>query len=165
MTTFLLFVPASTRWLGWRKTENPLRDRLGRFCDIYCTVILRYAFALRVISDIFESSERYGPSAYNCVYVNTWRVCQTRVHKSLIEPFARHSFCLFGGIRLSPQRTKTSESTASFLFITSRTMDNYRNSPTDVLLLFKKGLERASVNWSNLWISKAYFPANKMNSM
>ena len=32
------------------------RDRLGRFCDIYCTVILRYSFALRVISDILWSS-------------------------------------------------------------------------------------------------------------
>ena len=29
---------------------------LGRFCDIYCTVILRYSFALRVISDILWSS-------------------------------------------------------------------------------------------------------------
>ena len=40
------------------------RDRLGRFCDIYCAVILRYSFALRVISDIPWGScfsESYGP--------------------------------------------------------------------------------------------------------
>ena len=37
------------------------RDRSGRFCDIYCAVILRYSFALR--SDILWSScfESYGP--------------------------------------------------------------------------------------------------------
>ena len=36
---------------------------IGRFCDIYCAVILRYSFALRVISDILWSScfESYGP--------------------------------------------------------------------------------------------------------
>ena len=31
------------------------RDRLGRFCDIYCAVVLRYFFASRVISDILWS--------------------------------------------------------------------------------------------------------------
>ena len=32
--------------------------RLGRFCDIYCAIILRYSFALRVISDILWSRLR-----------------------------------------------------------------------------------------------------------
>ena len=62
--TFLLFAPASTKWLGWRKDRTSPRDRLGRFCDIYCAVILRHSFALRVISDILWSScfsESYGP--------------------------------------------------------------------------------------------------------
>ena len=31
--------------------------------------------------------------------------------------------------------------------------------------LKKERLERASMNWSNLWISKAYFYANQMNCM
>ena len=48
-----------------RMTQNrkSRRDRLGRFCNIYCTVILRYSFALRVISDILWSScsESFGP--------------------------------------------------------------------------------------------------------
>ena len=52
MMLFLLFTPPSKRWLGWRETEN----RSGRFCDIYCTVILRYSFALGVISEILWSS-------------------------------------------------------------------------------------------------------------
>ena len=65
MMTFLLFAPASTKWLGWRKNRKSRRDRLGRFCDIYCAVILRYSFALRVISDILWSScfERHSLSA------------------------------------------------------------------------------------------------------
>ena len=36
MMTFLLFAPA--KWLGWRKDRKSRRDRLGRFCDIYCAV-------------------------------------------------------------------------------------------------------------------------------
>ena len=65
MMTFLLFAPASTKWLGWRKNRKSRRDRLGRFCDIYCAVILRYSFALRVISDILWSScfERHSLNA------------------------------------------------------------------------------------------------------
>ena len=35
MMTFLLFAPAST------KDRKSRRDRSGRFCDIYCSVILR----------------------------------------------------------------------------------------------------------------------------
>ena len=97
MMTFPLFVPTSKRWLGWQKTENPDRDRLGRFCDIYYTVILWYYFKLRVVSDIlwyscFESMEwtkRHPLSAdevircvyyYNCVYMLT------------LEEFASHKF-------------------------------------------------------------------------
>ena len=81
------------------------------------------------------------------------------------------------GIRLGPkQARRVNDSTAS-LYITGRTMDDYRNSPTikfcaDLVpahrcpsaIKFKIRLECASVNWSNvLLISKAYFPANKMN--
>ena len=65
MIMFLLFAPASTKWLGWRKDRKSRRDRLGRskFCGIYCAVILGYSFGLRVISDILWSScfESYGP--------------------------------------------------------------------------------------------------------
>ena len=55
--------PASKRWLGWRKTENPRGNRLCWCCETYCTVILRYFFASRVISDVLWSScfESYGP--------------------------------------------------------------------------------------------------------
>ena len=45
----LKFTPASKKWLGWRKTENLRRDRLGWFCDTYFTVILRYSSALRAV--------------------------------------------------------------------------------------------------------------------
>ena len=65
--TFLLFAPASTKWLEkteYRKDRISPRDRLGRFCDIYCAVILRHSFALGVMSDILWSScfiKSYGP--------------------------------------------------------------------------------------------------------
>ena len=50
-------------WRSERKRKSS-RDRLiGRFCDIYCTVILQYSFALHAISNILWSScyVSYGP--------------------------------------------------------------------------------------------------------
>ena len=46
-----------------------------------------------------------------CIYkLNSWRVCQTRVYYSQTvfdwKQFARHSFSLFVGVRLSPQTSK-----------------------------------------------------------
>ena len=46
MMTFLLFAPTSTKWLGWRNDRKSWRDRSGRFCDIYCAVILWYSYAV-----------------------------------------------------------------------------------------------------------------------
>ena len=44
-------------------------------------------------------------------YTNTWRVYQTRVHKSLIYigNLSRHSFSLFDRNKTQPQTSKTSE--------------------------------------------------------
>ena len=51
MMTFLLFAPASKRWLGWRKDRKYRRDLLlGIFCDIYYTVILQSL--LRYVSSV-----------------------------------------------------------------------------------------------------------------
>ena len=125
----------------------------------------------------FKCGWRYKMRITACVYINTWRVCQTRVHRSLIGILARHSFSLFlTGIRLSPKQARRVNKGH---LITSKTMDDYRNSPTikfcaDLFpahrcpsaIKFKVRLGCASVNWSNvLLISKAYFPANKMNWM
>ena len=41
--------------------------------------------------------------------INVWRVCQTRVYKSLIGNLARHSFSLFDRNKTQPQTSKTSE--------------------------------------------------------
>ena len=120
---FLLFMPARKRRLGWRKTENPRRDRLGWFCY---TVMLRYScvtcYKWHSVEQVFWKlwTKRHSLSAdevIGCVYlyIDTWRVCQTRVYYSQIydwKQFARHPFSLFRGIRLSPQTSKTSESTA-----------------------------------------------------
>ena len=138
MMTFPLFAPATTRWLRWRKDRKSRRDRLGRFCDIYCTVLLRYSFALRVISDILGSNcfESYGPKdtsqaqtkfldAYNCVYITLkWKVCQIRVHKSLIRNLARQSFSLFDRNKTQRQTSKTSESTVSLSLEVQKFADN-----------------------------------------
>ena len=50
--TFLSFVPASTKWLGWRKDRTSPRDRLGRFetfivqCQSYFDTLLRYVLSV-----------------------------------------------------------------------------------------------------------------------
>ena len=46
---------------------------------------------------------------FRTVYINTWRVYQTRVHKSLIGNLAGHSFSLFDRNKNQPQTSKTSE--------------------------------------------------------
>ena len=80
-------------------------------------------------------------------------------------------------IRLGPKQARRVNDSTAIAY--SRTIDDYRNSPTikfctDLVpahrcpsaIKFKIRLEWASVNWSNvLLISKAYFPANKMNWM
>ena len=46
MMTFLMFAPASTKWLGWRKDRKSRRDRSGRLTFIvqsYFDTLLRYA--------------------------------------------------------------------------------------------------------------------------
>ena len=63
MMTFLLFAPASTKRLGWRKDKKFRRDRSGRFCDICCAVILRYSFVF--ISPI------------------VWNMCENLLYESL----------------------------------------------------------------------------------
>ena len=111
-----------------------------------------------------------------------------------LSEFARHEFTnlwletlpdtlslSLTGIRLCPkQARRENDSTVSLSpLITSRTMDDYRNSPTikfcaglfpahrcPSAIKFKIRLESASVNWSNvLLISNASFPVNKMNWM
>ena len=128
MLTFLLFAPASTKWLGCGKDRTSPMDRIGRFCDIYCEVILQHSFALCVISDILWSScfsesyalwtkilttlvkRRRSYKVRITLYtINTWRVCQTRVHKSFTGNLARHSFSLFDRNKTQAQTSKTSE--------------------------------------------------------
>ena len=57
-----LFAPKSPKLLGRRQDRKSRRHCLGRFCNIYCAVIRRYSFALRVNSDILWHScfESYG---------------------------------------------------------------------------------------------------------
>ena len=67
MMTFLLFVPTSTKWLGWRKDRKSQRDLKDRFCDIYCAVILRYSFVLQSSQvDLLAKSEICNGTAIAC---------------------------------------------------------------------------------------------------
>ena len=139
MMAFLLLAPASTKWLGWRKDRTSPRDRLGRFCDIYCAVRLRHSFCVTCyrwhsVEQLFQwklwtkilTTLVKRRKSYKCVCINSWGVFLTRVHKSFTGNLARYSFSLF------EQNTTPNEqdewTTAELL--TSKTMDDYRNSPT-----------------------------------
>ena len=140
MMTFLLFAPASTKWLGWRKDRKFRRDRSGRFCDdLLCTLsryVLSVTFCGAVVMKVKDQKRlvkrKWSYKVRITVYINTWRVNvgQTRVNKSLIGNLARHSFSLFdgiSGIRLSPKQARRVN---NGWLITSRTMADYRNSLT-----------------------------------
>ena len=116
MMTFLLFMRASKRWLGWRKTENARRDRLGWLCDTHCRVILvilRYSFAHLLLVTFCGAAVLKVINQKTIVKCGRSYKVRITVYVLRLGEFARHSFSLFGGKRLSPQTSKTGESTAS----------------------------------------------------
>ena len=152
--TFLLFGPASKRWFGLRKTENPE----GTDWVDFVTFILQSDFDALLCYEL--SVTLYGASHLKVMDPKTlikcrWscKVCIT-VYIYTLGEFARHEFA-----------SLWLETICQTLFLclwgnkhTSTTMDNYRNSPTikfcaDLFLAhrcpsvkFKERLERASMN-------------------
>ena len=132
MMTFVLFAPASTRWLGWRKDRKSRRDRLGRFCDIYCTFILRHSFALRVISDILWWEQLFWKlwtKTHSLSADEVIRRLQLCIYKHL--EFARHEFTNpIGNLAILSFSLFDWNQRINGKVLTTRTMDDYRNSPT-----------------------------------
>ena len=82
--------------------------------DVLSITFCGAVVSVKVMDQNFNNTRQQAhkklSGAYNCVYINTWRVCQTRVHKSLIgNVIARHSFSLFDRNNTQPQTSKTSE--------------------------------------------------------
>ena len=92
MMTFLLFAPASAKWLGWRKDRKSRRDRLGRFWTFivqsYFDTLLRYvlsvtfcgAVVLKVMDQKTLVKRRWSYKVRRTVYILT------------LSEFARHEF-------------------------------------------------------------------------
>ena len=153
--TFLLFAPASTKWLGWRKTQKIPKEQLsvGRFSDMNCAVILRYSFALRVISDILWSNfyESHGPKLKTLVKRRWSYKVRTTVYILTLSEFARHEFTnlwletfswtlpdtlslSLTGIRLGPkQARRANDSTASLSLAERWTITEIRRPSNSVL--------------------------------
>ena len=187
MMTFLLFAPASKRWLGWRKTENPEAtakvDFVTFIVQSYFDTLLRYvlsvtfcgAAVLKVMNEKTLVKRRWSfkvpPTVY--IYINT------------LGEFARHeltnlwleTICKTLFLSLWGNKTQSTNKQGEWIngeLITSRTMDDYRNSPAikfcaDLFpahrcpsIKVKKWLGGASVNWSNPLISETFFPAKKI---
>ena len=151
MMTFLLFAPASKKWLGWRKTQKIPKGPLtiGRFCDINCAVILRYSFVLRVISDILWSScyESYGPMQKTLVKRRWSYKVRITVYILTLSEFARHELTnlwldtlqdtlslSLTGIRLGPKRARrVNDSSASLSLAERWTITEIRRPSNSVL--------------------------------
>ena len=59
------------------------------------------------------------------LYINTWRVCLTQVHKSLIKNLARQSFSLFDWNKTQPQASKTSEQRLAYHYKNNSRQSNF----------------------------------------
>ena len=147
MMTFLLFAPASTKWLGWRKDRKSRRDRWVDFVTFivqsYLDTLLRYvlsvafcgAVVLKVMDHRTLVKRRWSYKVRITVfYINTWRVCQAWVHKSLIGNLTRHSFSLFDRNKTQPQTSKTEWTTASLSLAERRTITDIRPQSNSVLI-------------------------------
>ena len=145
MMTFLLFAPASTKWLGWRKDRKSWTDRLGRFCDIFTP--LRYvssvtfcgAVVLKVMDQKTLVKRRWSYKVRRTVYILT------------LSEFARHEFTnlwletfswtlpdtlslSLTGIRLGPkQARRVNDSTASLSLAKRWTITEIRRPSNSVL--------------------------------
>ena len=93
MMTFLLFAPASTKWLGWRKTQKIPKEQLtiGGFCDIvqsHFDTLLRY-----VLSVTFCGSVVMKVTDQKTLVKHRWSYKVRRtVYILTLSEFARHEF-------------------------------------------------------------------------
>ena len=180
------FLLALRRWGRFAKRPRRRRARtliVQSYFDTLLPYVLSLTFCGTVVMKVMDQKtlvkHRWSYKVRITMYILTAsEFCQTRLHKSLIGNLARHFliFSFFDRTKTRPQTSKTSEWFNGQL-ITSRTMDDYRNSlitkfcaelfpahRCPSVIKFKIRLECASVIWSDvLLISKASFPANKMN--
>ena len=79
----------------------------------YLDTFLHYVLSVTFCEAVVLKDNREVQKGYKVrrtvYFINTWRVCQTRVHKSLIGNLARHSFSLFDRNKTQPQTSNTSE--------------------------------------------------------
>ena len=119
MMTFLLFAPASTKWLGWRKDRKSRRDCSGGFCDIYCAVILWYSCVTQwhSVEQLFWKlwTKRHSISTgevIRCVQLWIYKHLERHEFTNLwfiLETLPRHSSSLFDWNKTQPQTSKKSE--------------------------------------------------------
>ena len=149
MMTFLLFTPASTKWLGWRKTQKIPKGPLtvGRFCDIlmqsYFDPLLYYVLSVTfcgvVVMKVMDQKtlvkRRWSYKVRITVYILT------------LSEFARHEFTnlwldtlqdtlslSLTGIRLGPKRARrVNDSSASLSLAERWTITEIRRPSNSVL--------------------------------
>ena len=188
MMMFLLFAPASTKWLGWRKDRKFRRDRSGRFCDMivqsYFDTLLRYvvtfcgAVVLKVMDQTTLVKRRWGYKIRLTVPKHLESLPDTS--SQIVDLYYKpcQTLFLFLWTEEDSAPNKQDEWTTASLSLAERwTITEIRRQSrfcADLfpahrcpsVIKFQIRLECSSVNRPNvLLISKAYFPANKMNWM
>ena len=147
MMTFLLFAPASTKWLGWRKTQKALKKIVTLIVQSYFDTLLRYvlsvtfcgAVVMKVMDQKTLVKRRWSYKVRRTVYILTR------------SEFARHEFTNLSletfswtlpdtlslsltGIRLGPkQARRVNDSTASLSLAELWTITEIRRPSNSVL--------------------------------
>ena len=116
MMTFLLFEPASTKWLGWRTLI------------LFCVTCYHWHSVEQMFWKLWTN--RHSLSADEVI---RRRVCQTRVHKSLIGNLAKHSFSLSDRNKDSAPNKQDEWTTASFSLTERWTITEIRRQSNSVL--------------------------------
>ena len=154
MMTFLLFAPASTKWLWWRKTQKIPKEQLTifvtRILQSYFDTLLRYvlsvtfcgAVVMKVMDQKTLVKRRWSYKLRRTVYILT------------ISEFARHEFTnlwletfswtlpdtpslSLTGIRLGPKRARrVNDSTASLSLAKRWTITEIRRPSNSVMTYF-----------------------------
>ena len=131
MMTFLLFAPAITKWLGWRKDRKSWRDRLGRFWHLLCShtsiLFCVTCYQWHSVEQLFWKlwTKRHSLRADS---KHLESLLAARVYKSLIGNLARHSFSLFDRNKTQPQTSKMSEQRLAYHWQNDGRLQKFANN-------------------------------------
>ena len=139
MMTFLLFALASTKWLGWRKTQKipkrPLTLIVQSYFDTPCVTCYQWHSVEQNVIKVMDQKtlvkNRWSYKVRITVYILTpSEFARHEVTNLWLETLPDTLSLSLTGISLGPTQARRVNDSTVGLYIKSRTMDDYRNSTT-----------------------------------